>query len=360
MRTQSIITLEQFILETEKDNPQATGSFSQIIRDLVLASRIINREVSKAGLVDILGALGTTNVQGEEVQKLDIFAERQLIDALQKGGETFAVGSEEQEEIIMLNPNGKYIVMIDPLDGSSNIDVNVSIGTIFSIYRKKTEGTELKKEDYLQKGREQIAAGYVLYGSSAMLVYTTGSGVNGFTLDPSIGEFLLSHANITYPPKCNIYSINEGNYRKLFEGVKQYLRFIKTSNEVKKPYTARYIGSLVSDFHRNLLKGGIYLYPGSTDKPEGKLRLMYEGNPMAFLASQAGGMATNGYVDIMDIEPTELHQRTPLFVGNSEEVTMIHSFIQVYEQISQMVLGNLKREADAKEAADDKKNGKKK
>lgn len=338
MRT--IITLEQFILEREKDNPQATGSFSQIIRDLMLASRIVNREVSKAGLVDILGAVGTTNVQGEEVQKLDIYAEKQLIDALKKGGETFAVGSEEQEDMIMLNPNGKYIVMMDPLDGSSNIDVNVSIGTIFSIYRKVVDDDTLHPEDYLQNGRKQIAAGYVLYGPSAMLVYTTGNGVNGFTLDPSIGEFLLSHHNIKYPPKCNIYSINEGNYRKLYEGVKQYLRFIKTSNEVKKPYTARYIGSLVSDFHRNLLKGGIYLYPGSTDKPEGKLRLMYEGNPMAFLAEQAGGMATNGYDAIMDIAPRELHQRTPLFVGNSEEVNMIHNFIQVYEQISQLVMGD--------------------
>lgn len=338
MRTQSVITLEQFILEREKDNPQATGSFSQIIRDLVLASRIINREVNKAGLVDILGAVGGTNIQGEEVQKLDIYAEKQLIEALRKGGEVCAVGSEEQEEIIPLNPKGRYIVMIDPLDGSSNIDVNVSIGTIFSIYRKKTEGEELLPEDYLQSGRNQIAAGYILYGSSTMLVYTTGNGVNGFTLDPSIGEFLLSHPNIKYPPKCNIYSINEGNYRKLFEGVKQYLRFIKTSNEVKKPYTARYIGSLVSDFHRNLLKGGIYLYPGTTDKPTGKLRLMYEGNPMSFLAEQAGGMSTNGYENIMDIIPTEVHQRTPLYIGNSEEVNMIHNFIQVYEQISQLVM----------------------
>jgi len=338
MRTQTIITLEQFIIEKEKANQQATGEFSQIIRDIVLASRIINREVSKAGLVDILGSYGTMNVQGEEVQKLDIYAEKHLIDALSKGGETFAVGSEEQDEMLVLNKNGKYVVLIDPLDGSSNIDVNVSIGTIFSIYKRTSAvGSDLMPEDFLQKGQEQVAAGYVLYGSSTMLVFTTGHGVNGFTLDPSIGEFLLSHPDIKYPEKCNIYSINEGNYRKLYEGVKQYLRFIKTSTEIKKPYSARYVGSLVADFHRNLLKGGIYLYPGTTDKPNGKLRLLYEGNPMAFLASQAGGMATNGYENILDIVPTELHQRTPLFLGNKEEVETAHKFIQIYDQISNLV-----------------------
>lgn len=343
MRTQAIITLEQFILEKERDNPQATGSLSQIIRDLVLATRIINREVNKAGLVDIIGAIGGTNIQGEEVQKLDVYAEKQIIDALKRGGETFAVGSEESDEMLVLNPNGKYVVMIDPLDGSSNIDVNVSIGTIFSVYhRKSEEGAELQTADYLQKGRDQVAAGYFLYGTSTMLVYTTGHGVNGFTLDPSIGEFLLSHRDIQYPAKCNIYSINEGNYRKLFEGVKQYLRFIKTSNEVKKPYTLRYVGSLVADFHRNLLKGGIYLYPGTTDKPQGKLRLMYEGNPMAFLAEEAGGMATNGYSDVLDTDATELHQRTPLFLGSKDEVTMIQEFIKVYDQISNLVLNGKK------------------
>ncbi len=343
MRTQAIITLEQFIIEKEKNNPQATGSLSQIIRDLVLATRIINREVNKAGLVDIIGAIGGTNIQGEEVQKLDVYAEKQVIDALSRGGETFAVGSEESDEMLILNETGKYIVMIDPLDGSSNIDVNVSIGTIFSVYhRKSAEGEALQESDYLQKGRHQVAAGYFLYGTSTMLVYTTGNGVNGFTLDPSIGEFLLSHRDIQYPPKCNIYSINEGNYRKLFEGVKQYLRFIKTSNEVKKPYTLRYVGSLVADFHRNLLKGGIYLYPGTTDKPQGKLRLMYEGNPMAMLAEQAGGMATNGYSDVLDTDPTELHQRTPLFLGSKDEVTMIQEFIKVYDQISNLVLNGRK------------------
>lgn len=344
MRTQSIITLEQFIIEKEKSNPEATGGFSQIIRDLMLACRIINREVTKAGLVDILGSLNATNIQGEEVQKLDIYAEKQLIDALRKGGETCAVGSEEQEEIVFLNPKGKYVVLIDPLDGSSNIDVNGSIGTIFSIYKRISKGDQLLPEDYLQKGRNQVAAGYILYGSSTMLIFTTGHGVNAFTLDPSIGEFLLSHSNIRYPDRCNIYSINEGNYRKLFEGVKQYLRFIKTSNEVKKPYSARYVGSLVADFHRNLLKGGIYLYPGTTDKPSGKLRLLYEGNPMAMLAEQAGGMATNGYMEILDIEPTELHQRTPLFLGNKEEVNMIHNFLQVYDQISQLVTNTIGKE----------------
>lgn len=325
----NVTTLEQFVIQKEQNFPYATGQLSKIIRDIVLASRIINREVNKAGLVDILGLEGNVNVQGEEQQKLDVFADRQMIDALFKGRMVCAVGSEEHEEFIVKEgSNGKYIVVMDPLDGSSNIDVNVSIGTIFSVYRRKNVDGPLTNEDFLQKGSEQVAAGYVLYGSSTMLVYTTGHGVNGFTLDPSIGEFLLSHPNMRFPEKCNVYSVNEGLYRNFFEGTKQYLRHIK--RDTPKPYKLRYIGSLVADFHRNLLKGGIFMYPGSIDAPDGKLRLTFEANVMAFIAEQAGGAASNGRMRILDIEPDNLHQRTPLFVGNKEEVLKLEEFIRQY------------------------------
>ena len=325
----NVTTLEQFVIQKEQNFPYATGQLSKIIRDIVLASRIINREVNKAGLVDILGLEGNVNVQGEEQQKLDVFADRQMIDALFKGRMVCAVGSEEHEEFIVKEgSNGKYIVVMDPLDGSSNIDVNVSIGTIFSVYRRKNVDGPLTNEDFLQKGSEQVAAGYVLYGSSTMLVYTTGHGVNGFTLDPSIGEFLLSHPNMRFPEKCNVYSVNEGLYRNFFEGTKQYLRHIK--RDTPKPYKLRYIGSMVADFHRNLLKGGIFMYPGSIDAPDGKLRLTFEANVMAFIAEQAGGAASNGRMRILDIEPDNLHQRTPLFVGNKEEVLKLEEFIRQY------------------------------
>jgi fructose-1,6-bisphosphatase I len=327
--TNKIITLEQFIIQKEQDFPYATGQLSKILRDIVLASRLVNREVNKAGLVDILGLTGDTNVQGEKVMKLDVFANDQMIDALFKGRMVCAVGSEENEDFL-LSPDGsgKYIVLIDPLDGSSNIDVNVSIGTIFSIYRRKTADVELTQEDLLQRGAEQVAAGYVLYGSSTMLVYTTGHGVNGFTLDPSIGEFLLSHPNMTFPASCNTYSVNEGHYRNFFEGTKQYLRHIKRDSP--KPYSSRYIGSLVADFHRNLLKGGIFMYPGTVENPGGKLRLAFEANPMAFIAEQAGGAASHGRGRILDILPSQLHQRTPLFIGNKEEVLKLESFIKKF------------------------------
>ncbi len=325
----NVTTLEQFVIQKEQNFPYATGQLSKIIRDIVLASRIINREVNKAGLVDILGLEGNVNVQGEEQQKLDVFADRQMIDALFKGRMVCAVGSEEHEEFIVKEgSNGKYIVVMDPLDGSSNIDVNVSIGTIFSVYRRKNVDGPLTNEDFLQTGSEQVAAGYVLYGSSTMLVYTTGHGVNGFTLDPSIGEFLLSHPNMRFPEKCNVYSVNEGLYRNFFEGTKQYLRHIK--RDTPKPYKLRYIGSMVADFHRNLLKGGIFMYPGSIDAPDGKLRLTFEANVMAFIAEQAGGAASNGRMRILDIEPDNLHQRTPLFVGNKEEVLKLEEFIRQY------------------------------
>lgn len=327
---QTVVTLEQFILDQEKDFPYATGQLSKIIRDIVLASRMINREVNKAGLVDILGLTGDVNIQGEEVQKLDIFAHDQIVDALFKGGMVCAVGSEEEEDYILAEGSkGKYIVLTDPLDGSSNIDVNVSIGTIFSIYRRRDyESETILKTDLLQRGSEQMAAGYILYGSSTMLVYSTGNGVNGFTLDPSIGEFLLSHRNIRYPETCNTYSVNEGHYRTFFEGTKQYLRHIK--RDAKQPYSSRYIGSLVADFHRNLLKGGIFMYPGTTEKPEGKLRLTFEASVMAYIAEQAGGSASDGRKRILDILPNHLHQRTPLFIGNKEEVRKLEWYIEKY------------------------------
>ncbi|MDX1906667.1 MAG: class 1 fructose-bisphosphatase [Bacteroidia bacterium] len=329
MTTNRITTLEQFIIQNEQDFPYATGQLSKILRDIVLASRLVNREVNKAGLVDILGLTGDINVQGEQVQKLDVFANEQMIDALFKGRMVSAVGSEENEDFIFSpDSTGKYIVLIDPLDGSSNIDVNVSVGTIFSIYRRKHLEGELTREDLLQRGSEQVAAGYVLYGSSTMLVYTTGNGVNGFTLDPSIGEFLLSHPRMRFPASCKTYSVNEGHYRNFFEGTKQYLRHIKRDSPT--PYSSRYIGSMVSDFHRNLLKGGIFMYPGTVDNPGGKLRLCFEANPMAFIAEQAGGLASHGRGNILDIPPQTLHQRTPLFIGNKEEVLKLESFIQKY------------------------------
>jgi len=335
----SVTTLEQFIIHKEQNFPYATGQLSKIIRDVVLASRMINREVNKAGLVDIIGLDGNVNVQGEEQQKLDVFANEQMIDALFKGRMVCAIGSEENEDfIIRENSRGKYIVVMDPLDGSSNIDVNVSIGTIFSVYRRKNLEGPLTKEDLLQKGADQVAAGYVLYGSSTMLVYTTGHGVNGFTLDPSIGEFLLSHPNMRFPDKCNVYSVNEGLYRSFFEGTKQYLRHIKRDSQ--KPYKLRYIGSLVADFHRNLLKGGIFMYPGSIDAPEGKLRLTFEANVMAFIAEQAGGAASSGHQRILDIEPDNLHQRIPFFVGNKEEVLKLEEFVRQYGKYGKPVGAN--------------------
>lgn len=331
-----VITLEQFIIESEQDFPFATGEFSQLLRDISLAAKMVNREVNKAGLVDILGYTGDVNVQGEKVQKLDIFAHEIFIEALSIGGQVCAIGSEENDDIIPVdNPQSQeaeYVVLIDPLDGSSNIDVNVSIGTIFSVLRRKSAtGAPGTIDDCMQPGTEQVAAGYIIYGSSTMLVYTTGSGVNGFTLDPSIGEFLLSHPAMQVPDKCNIYSLNEGNYRKFEPGLKEYLRHIKGKYDpTVRPYAARYIGSLVADFHRNLLRGGVFIYPAFVDKPEGKLRLLYEANPMAFLIEQAGGVATDGKNRIMELEPSTLHQRTPLYMGNEFEINLIHHYLEKF------------------------------
>lgn len=328
-------TLGQFIIERQSDFPYAKGELSRLLRDIGIAAKIVNREVNKAGLVDILGDFGSSNVQGEEQKKLDVFANEQFISALSSGGECCAVASEENEEMVHISSevskNAKYVVCIDPLDGSSNIDVNVSIGTIFSIYRRTSIDGPIQLSDFLQKGTEQVAAGYVIFGSSTMLVYTTGRGVNGFTLDPSIGEFCLSHPNMKIPKNGNIYSVNEGNSVHFPEGVKQYIKYCQADDPAtKRPYSSRYIGSLVADFHRNLLKGGIYIYPPTAKAPKGKLRLIYECNPLAWIAEQAGGKASDGYNRILEIQPGSLHQRTPLFIGSSEMVNMAETLMTKY------------------------------
>ncbi len=326
-------TLGQFIIERQADFPYAKGELSRLLRDIGIASKIVNREVNKAGLVDILGEHGTTNVQGEKVEKLDIYANQQFISALGSGGETCAVASEENDELVPIttkvSKNAKYLVCVDPLDGSSNIDVNVSIGTIFSIYRRADSDRPIAEIDFLQQGATQMAAGYVIYGSSTMLVYTTGRGVNGFTLDPSIGEFCLSHPDMKCPDTGTIYSINEGNYVQFPEGVKQYIKYCQVDDQAtSRPYSSRYIGSLVADFHRNLLKGGIFIYPSTAKSPQGKLRLLYECNPLSFVIEQAGGKASDGQGRILELEPTSLHQRTPLFIGSAQMVTKAEEFMR--------------------------------
>ena len=329
-----IKTLGEFIIEKQSDFPYAKGELTRLLSSIRLAAKVVNREVNKAGLVgEILGDAGNENVQGEAQQKLDVYADNQFIYALKARGEVAGVGSEENEDVIVFDDEigrlGKYVVLIDPLDGSSNIDVNVSIGTIFSIYRRITpEGQPVTVEDFLQPGRKQSAAGYIVYGSSTMLVYTSGNGVNGFTLDPSLGTFCLSHPDIKIPADGKIYSINEGNLNQFEPGLKKYIQWCQElDSQTQRPYTARYIGSLVADFHRNLLKGGIYIYPGTTKAPDGKLRLLYECNPLAFLAEQAGGMATNGNIAIMDIEPKKLHQRVPFFTGSTNMVKKAMEFV---------------------------------
>ncbi len=330
-------TLGEYIIDNQKDFQLSTGEFSRLLSSIRLASKVVNREVNKAGLANIIGKVGSENVQGEEQQKLDVFANEVFIKALMMREVVCGIASEENEDFIEIKPSGlnshlsKYVVLIDPLDGSSNIDVNVSVGTIFSIYRRITpEGTPVQLKDFLQPGNKQVAAGYIVYGSSTMLVYTTGNGVNGFTLDPSIGTYYLSHPNIKFPEKGKIYSVNEGNYIKFPQGVKDYIKYCQEENE-DRPYTSRYIGSLVSDFHRNMLKGGIYMYPSYSHAPNGKLRLLYECNPMSFLAEQAGGKSTNGYSRIMDLQPTELHQRVPFFCGCKEMVEKAEEFMAKYK-----------------------------
>ncbi|GIV29222.1 MAG: fructose-1,6-bisphosphatase class 1 [Bacteroidia bacterium] len=329
-------TLGQFIIERQKDFPYAKGELSRLLRDIGIAAKIVNRAVTKAGLVEILGETGDTNVHGEQVKKLDVYANEQFIAAFKAGGEICAIASEENDDIIPvyseISKNAKYVVAIDPLDGSSNIDVNVSVGTIFSIYRRKSEtGKAGEVSDFLQTGLEQVAAGYVVYGSSCMLVYTTGRGVNGFTLDPSIGEFCLSHPDIKIPENGSIYSINEGNYLKFPEGVKKYIKYCQEEDKAtNRPYSSRYIGSFVADFHRNLIKGGIFIYPSTAKAPKGKLRLLYECHPLAMIAEQAGGFATDGFKRILEIKTESLHQTTPLFIGSKNMVEKAMWFMKEY------------------------------
>lgn len=330
---QGLQTLGEFIIDKQEDFKYTTGELSRLLSSIRLASKIVNREVNKAGIADIIGRAGNTNVQGEEQQKLDVLANEIFITALSNREVVCGIASEENDDFIEIKSgeNGylsKYVVLIDPLDGSSNIDVNVSVGTIFSIYRRVTEpGTPVKLEDFLQKGENQVAAGYIVYGSSTMIVYTTGHGVNGFTLDPSLGTYYLSHPNIKFPRTGKIYSINEGNYIKFPQGVKNYIKYCQ-EEENDRPYTSRYIGSLVSDFHRNMIKGGLYIYPSTSQSPKGKLRLLYECNPIAFIAEQAGGKASDGFNRILEIEPKELHQRVPFFCGSIEMVEKAEEFMK--------------------------------
>lgn len=332
-------TLGQFIIEKQNDFPFSKGELSRLLRDIGIAAKIVNREVNKAGLADILGETGESNVQGEQVKKLDIFANEQFIAALSVGGEVCAIASEENEDIICVDnaqsATAKYVVAIDPLDGSSNIDVNVSVGTIFSIYRRVSLSGPGTPEDFLQRGTEQVAAGYVIYGSSTMLVYTTGKGVNGFTLDPSIGEFCLSHPNMQIPQSGKTYSINEGNYVHFPDGVKKYIKYCQEEDKAtKRPYSSRYIGSAVADIHRNLITGGIFIYPTTAASPNGKLRILYECNPFAFIVEQAGGKATNGISRILETDVTALHQRTPMFIGSPDMVDTAMEFMQKFSPVS--------------------------
>ena len=315
-------TLDRFIKSNQDQFAYASGELSQLLRDIALASKVVNREVNKAGLIDIMGAVGSQNTAGDDQQKLDVLANIRFTRALAKGGEVCALVSEEADSFVDLNNEGKYVIAIDPLDGSSNIDVNVSIGTIFSIYRRKSPaGTPIQPEDILQRGADQVAAGYVLYGSSTMMVYTTGHGVNGFTYEPTLGEYFLSHPDMHMPADGKIYSINEGSANSFSQPVKEYVQYCKDQK-----YTARYIGSLVADFHRNMLKGGIYIYPATAKDPNGKLRLIYECNALAFVAEQSGGKATNGSMRILDIVPESLHQRTAFYVGSKNMVDKSGSF----------------------------------
>jgi fructose-1,6-bisphosphatase I len=332
------ITITQHILSQQRQSPEATGGFTTLLSELIVAAKVISREVNKAGLVDILGGTGDVNVQNEQVQKLDVFANRVIVERMQHIGQLCCMGSEEVADLIEISshyPKGQYILVFDPLDGSSNIDVNVSIGTIFGIYKRKNEDSEAEVmlDEVLQPGIQQVAAGYFIYGSSTMMVYTTGkgTGVHGFTLYPSLGEFLLSHENIRIPETGKIYSVNEGNYRYWDEKTREMVEYFKgTDNDLCRPYTARYVGTLVADFHRNLLKGGIFMYPADMKdpkKPIGKLRLMVEANPLAMVVGEAGGYASDGHGPILEVKPSELHQRVPLYIGSRKDVEVAEAFI---------------------------------
>ena len=329
-----ILTLDEFTIQQMRQFPTATGELSSLLRDIGLAAKRVNVEVNKAGLVDILGDAGTINVQGEDVKKLDIYANNQFMGVLQHGISCAGIGSEELDDFVVFDDevsnNSKYVVQFDPLDGSGNIDVNISIGTIFSVYRRVSDvGKPCVKEDFLQPGNRQVAAGYIIYGSSTMYVYATRRGVNGFTLDPAIGEFCLSHADIKCPPSGKVYSVNHGNFFQYALNIREYINVCQKKDKTNGgPYTQRYIGSMVADVHRNLMKGGIFMYPGTTDKPGGKLRLLYECNPFAFIVEMAGGRATDGKQRILEIMPTELHQRTPFFVGSKDMMDELDTYLQ--------------------------------
>ena len=326
-------TLDEFIINNQNSFKYSSSEFSRLINSITLAANVVNHKLNKAGLVDIIGETGKTNVQDEKQQKLDVYANNKFRDTLINRNIICGYASEEDESFISVNSDDKnnqnsYIVLIDPLDGSSNIDVNVSVGTIFSVYRRISEiGNSVSIDDFLQKGRNQVAAGYIIYGTSTMLVYTNGDGVNGFTLDPAIGSFYHSHANLKFPKKGSIYSVNEGNYLQFPDYVKKYLKFCQMEED-NRPYTSRYIGSLVSDFHRNLIKGGIFMYPSTSKNPKGKLRLLYECNPISFICEQAGGLAIDGEENILDIQPDALHQRIPFYCGSEKMINQVQTFIK--------------------------------
>jgi len=336
-------TLVEFVWEQQENLNYATGEFSRLLNDIGIAAKIVNRDINRAGLSNVLGLEGSVNVQGESQKKLDVIANNEFIKALRSGKQCAAIISEENEDVVLFDDettrNAKYIVAIDPLDGSSNIEVNVPIGTIFAIYKRKSVGTTITREDILQAGDDLVCGGYVIYGSSTMLVYTTGHGVNGFTYDPTCGLFILSHENMKFAEDGGIYSINEANYIYFPAGVKKYIKYCQEDDPAtNRPYTTRYIGSLVADFHRNLIRGGIYIYPGTLKNPLGKLRLMYECVPMAFIAEQAGGMASDGFQRILDMHPKDIHQRCPLFIGSKNMVEKAeqmmhehsHDYVKIY------------------------------
>lgn len=331
----NVVTLNEFIQNKQNEFQYASGELTRLLNDIGIAAKIINSGVRKAGLIDILGKAGSENIQGEEQQKLDVYADNQMINSFKYGGEVCGIASEENDEFLSFDhpssQKGKYVAVFDPLDGSSNIDVNVSIGTIFSIYRRVSEDGPVQLKDFLQKGTEQVAAGYVVYGPSTMLVYTTGKGVNGFTLDPSIGVFCLSHPNMKTPEDGRLYSFNEGNYNSFSKGLQKYCDWVKEEDaSTGRPYSCRYLASMVADLHRNLIKGGVFCYPATNGSPKGKLRLIYECNPMAFIVEQAGGIATTGHERIMDIQPTELHQRVPVIMGSKNMVGKVLEMIEQY------------------------------
>jgi fructose-1,6-bisphosphatase I len=331
-------TLVQFINEKQSEYPSATGDLTRLLNDIGIAAKIVNREIRRAGLADINGYFGSTNIQGEDQKKLDVFANDQFINALKHGGQCAALASEENEDMIIFgnkySMDGKYVVAFDPVDGSSNIEVNIPIGTIFSIYKRLTAvGSSASIDDLLQPGNRLVAAGYVMYGSSTMLVYTTGNGVNGFTYDATVGLFFLSHPNMKIPANGSTYSINEANYNSFPDGVKKYIKYCQEEDKMtNRPFSTRYVGSLVADVHRNMIRGGIFIYPGTLKNPNGKLRLLYECIPMGFIVEQAGGRATDGFHRIMDIEPYDLHQRSPVFIGSKEMVLKAEEFMQTYSK----------------------------